>query len=239
MQPFTALVVAPINEDIMKDVSMKDSHLPKEATILESCNWLELQTGKSWTLTQLLECGLMPWFWLDYQQGWPDVLFGGRIEGYLAPVVFNGDIQRLSADRWEVLVSMTRTHGGKLIKIDSPALRFSVDELRFLSEDLKELAVNQAEALPIAQTDTTPTKVNKLNRNELDPAIDEAIKQAGNMELADVFLKLKELAINGTLPFTGLIERDALCYTNSDDERDKITKNALGKRLRIRRNNAV
>lgn len=76
---------------------------------------------------------------------------------------------------------------------------------------------------------------NKLRRNNLDPAIDKAINQAGNMELADVYLKLKTLAIDEEKPFTGVLEGDALCYTNDDNITDKLTKNALGKRLKIRR----
>ena len=118
-----------------------------------------------------------------------------------------------------------------------------------LPSELLRLAT---EAAPIAQTNNLTAKSEvikpiqrgakkhfKLNRNALDPSIDVAIRQAGNMELADVFLKLKELAINGTSPFTGLIECGALCYTNSNDKSDKLTKNALGKRLKIRRVNAV
>jgi hypothetical protein len=38
-------------------------------------------------------------------------------------------------------------------------------------------------------------RTNKLRRNTLDPAIDKAIKEAGSLELASVFLKLKELAL--------------------------------------------
>ena len=121
---------------------MNANYLPKIATILESCNWLELQTGKSWSLPQLLECGLMPWFWLDYQHGWPDVLFGGRIQGYLAPVIFNGDIERLNTERREALVYMTRTYSGEIFKIDPP-MRLSVDELRFLRDDIKDLVTIQ------------------------------------------------------------------------------------------------
>ena len=68
-------------------------------------------------------------------------------------------------------------------------------------------------------------------RNNLDPAIDKAIKLAGSLECADVYLKLKELALNGESPFTGLIDGDALCYTNIHDVADKLTKNALTKRL--------
>jgi hypothetical protein len=85
----------------------------------------------------------------------------------------------------------------------------------------------------------TPKPIfHKLNRNSLDPAIDEAIKQAGNLELADVYLKLKLLAISEHPPFTGEIEGKALCYTNDSDKTDKLTKDALGKRLKTRRDNA-
>lgn len=79
------------------------------------------------------------------------------------------------------------------------------------------------------------TQGNKLRRNNLDPAIDKAIKQAGNMELADVYLELKELALAGEKPFTGALDGDALCYTDDNNQPKKHTKNALGKRLKNRR----
>ncbi len=82
-------------------------------------------------------------------------------------------------------------------------------------------------------------KSHKLNRNTLDPAIDEAIKRAGNMELADVFLKLKEMALNSHSPFTGGVGSRTLNYTNDNNVNDNFSKDALGKRLKIRRNNAV
>lgn len=78
------------------------------------------------------------------------------------------------------------------------------------------------------------TQGNKLRRNNLDPAIDKAIKQAGNMNLADVYLELKELALAGEKPFTGALIGDALCYTNDKNLPDKLTKNALGKKLKRR-----
>ena len=72
---------------------------------------------------------------------------------------------------------------------------------------------------------------NKLYRNSLDPSIDKAIELAGNKELADVFLRLKELALDGFPPFTGVIQGNTLCYTNDNDKPDKLSKDALGKRL--------
>jgi hypothetical protein len=119
---------------------MKRSYLPNRVSISEACEWIKEQTGELWTLARLLEYGLMPWFWLDYQPGWPDALFGGRTEGYLAPICFAGDTQRLATDGCDVLVTMTRTHDGKLIKVGPPGLHFPIDELRFLRDDITRLA---------------------------------------------------------------------------------------------------
>lgn len=101
--------------------------------------------------------------------------------------------------------------------------------------DYKQL--KPSDTLPAKVNGTTPAPVtqgNKLRRNNLDPAIDKAIKLAGNMKLADVYLQLKELALAGEKPFTGALEGDALCYTNDNNLPDKLTKNALGKKLKRR-----
>jgi hypothetical protein len=75
---------------------------------------------------------------------------------------------------------------------------------------------------------------NKERRNILDPAIDKAINLAKNTNVADVYLQLKELAIQQEKPFTGFIDGEALCYTNDNDQPAKLTKNALRKRLKNR-----
>lgn len=98
---------------------------------------------------------------------------------------------------------------------------------------------NEIEALN-SEVDIEPTITSivtrkKIGRNILDSAIDKAIKQAGNEELADVFTHLKELAIEEMLPFIGKIEGDALLYTNDHNKIAKLTKDALGKRLRNRK----
>lgn len=77
-------------------------------------------------------------------------------------------------------------------------------------------------------------KTNKLRHNSLDPAIDEAIKQAGSDELAAVYLKLKAMALDEAMPFTGAFDGDALCYTDDENKPAKLTKDALGKRLKRR-----
>lgn len=96
---------------------------------------------------------------------------------------------------------------------------------------MHEVEPTQAQSSPPALV-----KVNKLRRNSLDPAIDKAVELAGNKRLADVYLQLRELAIEEEKPFTGIIDGDALCYTNDNGEAAKLTKDALGKRLKNREN---
>ena len=137
---------------------------------------------------------------------------------------------------WAQSLGISVHDGFRLEVLDLPVLQ-AEEKLKVL-----DLPVQKAEEKLKVNEQTTQSKKivkGKSNRNELDPAIDEAIKQAGNMELADVFLKLKDLALSGYLPFTGLVKGRSLCYTNSDDKPDELTKNALGKRLKIRRVNAV
>ncbi|NMG17780.1 hypothetical protein [Aromatoleum bremense] len=112
-------------------------YLPKYATIEQACDWLEHETGESWILARLLECHLKPWIWIDYKPGWPDI-FGSRLEGYLAPMVFAGDTQRMEADGTDALVTMTRTHDGKLLKIE-PGWRVPLSEIRFKREDIQRV----------------------------------------------------------------------------------------------------
>ena len=88
-----------------------------------------------------------------------------------------------------------------------------------------------------ATTSNSHTNIyrHKLRTNILDAPIDKAISQAGCLQTADVYVKLKEIALNAEAPFSGLSEEGALYYTNEKDQRDKLTKNALDKRLAKRR----
>jgi len=108
-----------------------------------------------------------------------------------------------------------------------------LEELLGYLNSNKEQELKQAESILVTQL-TSVTRVNKLRRNILDPAIDEAIKKAGTTELVNVYLHLKELAKDEYPPFTGMFESDALCYTNENDIQAKLSKSALGKRLKRR-----
>jgi hypothetical protein len=107
---------------------------------------------------------------------------------------------------------------------------------------LAEIGTHPSQNAPATNVETAPVTTpapvnttNKTRRDILDPAIDKAIQQADNMESAEVYLKLKELALAGELPFTGVIDGIALCYTNANDKQAKLTKAALGQRLKRRR----
>jgi hypothetical protein len=74
-------------------------------------------------------------------------------------------------------------------------------------------------------------RIHKLRKNLLDVPIEKAVKEAGTLDTAAVYIKLKELALNGEQPFTGVIEKKGLCYTDDDNKPATLTKKALGQRL--------
>jgi len=130
-------------------------YLPKHSNIEQACTWLQARTGETWVLPRLLEHGLMPWFWLDYTPGWP-AIFGDRVEGYLAPMVFASDTQRLEADGTDALVNITRAHDGTIFK-PSPGMRVPLSDLRFKRADVERVAATiTVQAAPAKQAGTPP-----------------------------------------------------------------------------------
>ena len=185
---------------------MTVSYLSKHSSISEACTWLEIETKMDWSLKKLLEHGVMPWFWLDFKHGLPNMIFEGRIEGYLAPVVFASDVDRIAADGSEALVNMTRTYSGEMFKIDPP-IRFSVDELRFLRDDIKDLVTLQNDAISTYNDSPTQSIIcssyipsNAIGKIVIKAAIiieESSKKRATNKE---VMILLKEWAGNGSEP---------------------------------------
>jgi hypothetical protein len=153
------------------------------------------------------------------------------------------------ADTWRMSEQDRRTHFEEIERLSGLLDRIEVERAARpqQAEDAEQEAqsdkqvVSDADMLPVlpaAAPTEAKTKKHKLRTNSLDAPIEKAIEQAGNLATATVFLKLKELAINGELPFTGQVEGDALCYTNDNDEPGNLTKNALDHRLRGRRKTA-
>jgi hypothetical protein len=82
-----------------------------------------------------------------------------------------------------------------------------------------------------------PAKNGKIatRRNALHVAIDKAaIDCAGTLDTISVWLVLKEMAIAGESPFTGVVVDDELFYTGPKNKVRSLTKKALGQRLKRR-----
>lgn len=124
-------------------------YLPRNATIEESCEWMEAKTGEKWTLPRLLEeAHLTPHVWIDHIPGYPQI-FGERLEGYLTKMIFHGDVMRLAADRADALITMFPAHDGSLIKV-SPGWRVALKDVRFNGQALERAAeiLNGAKPAP-------------------------------------------------------------------------------------------
>jgi hypothetical protein len=114
------------------------AELPFRATILEACAWLAQQTASPWTLARLLEHGITPHVWLDYDPAHAD-LFGEANGGYLAPIFYEADIARLAAGSEDVLITRTKDAYKIVALLPEPGFRRALAELRFQKKDLQQL----------------------------------------------------------------------------------------------------
>ncbi len=86
----------------------------------------------------MIQSGLTPYVWLDYDAGYPD-LFGDANGGYAAPIFFEGDTRRLAAGSEDVLITITKDVYQIVAQLKPPGFRRALHELRFLKKDLQRL----------------------------------------------------------------------------------------------------
>jgi len=169
--------------------------LPFRATTGEACAWLAQQTATPWTLARLLEHGLTPWVWLDYDSAHAE-LFGDANGGYAAPVFFEGDVARLAAGSDDVLITLTKDAYKIPVRLPAPGFRRPLDALRFQKKDLERLAgklKHEAAAPPPAPITPAPAEsqygigkaevlaaFGHLARLDLDKSLDQAIGLFGD-----------------------------------------------------------
>lgn len=171
--------------------------LPKVATLQQAIDWMNDATGQQWTLARLIEeTAIMPWVWLDYSPDAPPEIFRGRLEGYLAPMLFNGDTLRLAAGADDVVITMTETADGQLVQM--VGMRCQLSELRFKREDLEENArilSRPAEPEDVGETLADNSRVWKKNAMVAElkgiwPSItrdlSEASREKGELKAANV-----------------------------------------------------
>lgn len=119
--------------------------LPFRATLEQACDWLAQETGSPWTLARLLEHGITPYVWLDYDAAYPD-LFGDANGGYAAPIFYEGDTARLAAGSEDVLITITKDAYKIVTTLPAPGFRRELHELRFLKKELEKLVKTLARA---------------------------------------------------------------------------------------------
>jgi hypothetical protein len=162
---------------------MNQTDLPFRATTDETCAWLARQTGAAWTLARLLQHGLTPYVWLDYDAAHP-ALFGDANGGYAAPIFFEGDIARLAAGSGDVLITITKDAYKIVARLPEPGFRRPLDALRFLKKDVEQLAgrLSREAAAPVAresQSGIGKAEVmqafSAIVRIDLGKALDDAI----------------------------------------------------------------
>lgn len=128
---------------------MTSTDLPFRATLAQACDWLAAHTGAPWDLPRLLENGVTPYVWLDYDPAHAD-LFGDANGGYAAPIFYEGDTARLAAGSDDVLITITKDVYKIVTRLPPPGFRRALDELRFLKKDLERLAAKLTrEAEPV------------------------------------------------------------------------------------------
>jgi len=165
---------------------MSTTDLPFRATTDEACAWLAQQTESPWTLARLLEHGLTPYVWLDYDAAYPE-LFGEANGGYAAPIFFEGDIARLAACSADVLMTMTKDAYKIVARLPAPGFTRPLDQLRFQKKDIEKLAgkLKHAAQAPAAKPASESqygigkaevlAAFSRLVRLDMDKALDEAI----------------------------------------------------------------
>lgn len=165
---------------------MSTTDLPFRATTDEACAWLAQQTESPWTLARLLEHGLTPYVWLDYDAAYPE-LFGDANGGYAAPIFFEGDIARLAAGSADVLMTMTKDAYKIVARLPAPGFTRPLDQLRFQKKDIEKLAgkLKHAAQAPAAKPASESqygigkaevlAAFSRLVRLDMDKALDEAI----------------------------------------------------------------
>ncbi|MET0859189.1 MAG: hypothetical protein ABWY27_20750 [Telluria sp.] len=148
---------------------MTDIELPFRATTDEACAWLELQTGTPWTLAAMIDNGLTPYVWLDYDAAFAD-MFGDANGGYAAPIFFEGDTARLAAGSADVLITITKDVYKIVTRLPPPGFRRELHELRFLKKELERLVARlkrEAEPAPAVKAEMAKESQAGISREQV------------------------------------------------------------------------
>lgn len=150
-----------------------------------------------------------------------------------------------TVEEWNVKWPDSDWHDGELMG-ESELARFEAavqvtdETCRVPRETLVELIEadrargGQPHSAAAEATLTCPHKVHRLRRNTLDVVIDKAIHAAADDSPQEVYVALRELALEGVPPLLAPTS-DGIRFTTDDNEVGHLTKDALRSRLKRRR----
>lgn len=170
--------------------------LPFRATLDEACAWLAAQTGTPWTLARLIDSGLTPYVWLDYDPDHAE-LFGDANGGYAAPIFFEADTRRLAGGSADVLITMTKDVYRLPVKLPPPGFRRPLDALRFLKREIERLPAKLARDAELPPSPPSPPSQASAAAGEPAPGIDRLQACAAFGALARIDLDAALLAAGG------------------------------------------
>ena len=122
---------------------MPSTYLPKWATAQEAGEWLKRETGEDWPVPRLIHAGAEMGVWLSCADDAPaeivEGVFGGRREGFIAPVCFGSDRERAEFVRDGGALSVTQRPDGVPLKF-TPPQRFGAEQLKFAATGVRQIA---------------------------------------------------------------------------------------------------
>lgn len=129
---------------------------------------------------------------------------------------------------------------GESVFLFSQYVQVTEETCRVPPETIEELQALAPKRAPSSVKASTIHTTYFIKRNSLDGPIEEAIKRAGSTSSGMVWIHLRDIALEGAPPFTGMVEDELLHYTNDKNQPATLSKDALKKRLqKYRRSGAA
>lgn len=102
---------------------------------------------------------------------------------------------------------------------------------RVPTETIDELLTLTPRSAPVSNGKAGIVVKHRMSQNLLDGPIKAAIDRAGSLSYQDVWIQLREIAKDGTPPFTGVVEGNKLGFVDDNNKFKELSKDALRKRM--------
>lgn len=139
---------------------------------------------------------------------------------------------------WEQIKVYRERHGaqradfmGESVFHFSEWIKVTDETCRVPPETIEELLALTPKPAAVSNREAKIGVKHRMSQNLLDGLIKAAIDRAGSLSYQDVWIHLREIAKDGTPPFTGLVEGDRLGYIDDNNKYKELSKDALRKRM--------